>query len=308
VKYFLSIDGGGILGAIPAAILADLEERTGKPCRKLFDFVAGTSTGSIITACIAAGIPGARICEIYRNRGGEIFFPGPPWNIAKRLVSGYMYDAANIRRVVGSELGAASKWTVNDCALDVLITAVRLKDAHPWFFVRDNQRNAGTTGGYPMLDCVTCSSCAPTFFSPWHLEGLGAMVDGGVSTNGNPVYQLCVEAFRYNNRYRADEPVTVISLGTGRYQYTREPLGLIEWLGWSIDQLLHAPEEQQTEIVRAVYPKLKVYRFDAELPRNFQLDDPGVAQECLEIGREVAGRIDWSEIFPAVRAAAAFAE
>jgi patatin-like phospholipase/acyl hydrolase len=304
VKYFLSIDGGGILGAIPAAILADLEARTGKRCGNLFSFVAGTSTGSIITACIAAGVPASRIADIYCQRCGEIFFPRPPWNIAKRLVSGYMYDAANIRRVVRSELGAAAKWTINECPLDVLITAVRLQDGHPWFFVRDNPGNAGSTGEYPLLDCVTCSSSAPTYFSPWHLDGLGSMVDGGVSTNGNPVYQLCVEAFRYSNRYREDEPVTVLSLGTGRYRYTREPLGLVEWLGWSVDQLLHAPEEQQTEIVRAVYPKLKVYRFDAELPRNFQLDDPGVAEECVEIGREVARSIDWAEIFQGSRAAA----
>src|SRR5689334_12266 len=79
VKYFLSIDGGGILGAIPAAILADLEARTGKRCGNLFSFVAGTSTGSIITACIAAGVRASRIADIYCQRCGEIFFPRPPW-------------------------------------------------------------------------------------------------------------------------------------------------------------------------------------------------------------------------------------
>src|SRR6266699_2006492 len=44
----LSIDGGGIRGIIPAIILAHIEKRTGMPVYRLFDLVAGTSTGGII--------------------------------------------------------------------------------------------------------------------------------------------------------------------------------------------------------------------------------------------------------------------
>ncbi|MFN9460227.1 MAG: patatin-like phospholipase family protein, partial [Acidobacteriota bacterium] len=44
----LSIDGGGIRGLVPAVILEKLERITGQPTARLFDLIAGTSTGGIL--------------------------------------------------------------------------------------------------------------------------------------------------------------------------------------------------------------------------------------------------------------------
>ena len=44
----LSIDGGGIRGIVPAIVLSAIENWTGQPVSKLFDLVAGTSTGGIL--------------------------------------------------------------------------------------------------------------------------------------------------------------------------------------------------------------------------------------------------------------------
>src|ERR1039458_3929071 len=44
----LSIDGGGIRGIIPALVLARIEQLTNRPIARLFDLVAGTSTGGIL--------------------------------------------------------------------------------------------------------------------------------------------------------------------------------------------------------------------------------------------------------------------
>ena len=44
----LSIDGGGIRGIIPAMVLAEIEEHTGRPVAETFDLIAGTSTGGIL--------------------------------------------------------------------------------------------------------------------------------------------------------------------------------------------------------------------------------------------------------------------
>jgi patatin-like phospholipase/acyl hydrolase len=44
----LSIDGGGIRGVGPAMVLAEIEERTGRPAAERFDLIVGTSTGGIL--------------------------------------------------------------------------------------------------------------------------------------------------------------------------------------------------------------------------------------------------------------------
>ncbi len=48
MKMVLSIDGGGIRGLVPGMILEELEKKTKTPVAKLFDLVAGTSTGGIL--------------------------------------------------------------------------------------------------------------------------------------------------------------------------------------------------------------------------------------------------------------------
>src|SRR5215469_6803659 len=110
MKRILSIDGGGIRGIVPAATLVELEQQVGKPIRECFDFMAGTSTGALIAAAAAAGVPAARILEIYTTRGDEIFTPPKVLADVKRLALGYMYDPANIRKVLVSEFGAAAAW------------------------------------------------------------------------------------------------------------------------------------------------------------------------------------------------------
>src|SRR5919205_1551196 len=87
-RYLLSIDGGGIRGIIPAVALVKLESTTGRLTRDIFSFVAGTSTGAIIAAAVAAGIPAPRILNLYLNRSREVFTGPPLLNTLRRIVTG----------------------------------------------------------------------------------------------------------------------------------------------------------------------------------------------------------------------------
>ena len=77
----LSIDGGGICGILPAAILAELENRflDGAPISTYFDLVAGTSTGGIIALALGQGLTAAQARDVYIERGGLIFPPSAHW-------------------------------------------------------------------------------------------------------------------------------------------------------------------------------------------------------------------------------------
>jgi patatin-like phospholipase/acyl hydrolase len=297
MKRILSIDGGGIRGIIPASTLVALEQQLGKPVRECFDFLAGTSTGALIAAAAAAGVPATRILEIYVQRAGEIFTPGKILADLKRLVKGYMYDPANIRRVLDSEFGPARNWTLNDSPVRLLITAKGI-DTHPWYFVQDTSRNARTTGKLSLVDCAVASASAPTYFAPWTMQIGGrsvVLVDGGVGVTGNPVYQACVEAFYYDDFTPAE--ARVISLGTGFFPAgDQPPSGLLGWLQWTVGALLDAPEEQQTEIVQRHFPPGMLQRFDWRLPHAIDLADTSSIPELVNVGKQAAAGMDWKAI------------
>jgi patatin-like phospholipase/acyl hydrolase len=293
-RYILSIDGGGIRGVIPALALLKLEQWQNKPARETFSFVAGTSTGALLAAAIAAGIPAAQIVEIYKTRLKDIFKPGKPWKNMRRYTAGYQYDAANLAAVLKQEFGAAANRKLNQLPIDILLTAKGLSDGKPWYFVKDNPNNSGLTGDLCLVDCATASAAAPTYFDPWPMGQpvSGKVVDGGVGVTGNPVYQACVEAFCYSQGYQPRE-TTVISFGTGRFERKSDPRGIAGWLNWVVDTTLHAPQEQQTEIVARHYSDAILYRLESPLQEAIGMDDIERIGELETAGRQFAGEVDW---------------
>jgi len=296
-KFLLSIDGGGIRGIIPALALLKLEQLTGKPARETFSFVAGTSTGALLAAAIAAGVPASQIVGIYKHRCPDIFTPRKPWNTLLQVSRGHKYDTANLRRVLAEEFGATAGYILNDVPVDILLTATSLADGKPWYFVKDRASNAGTTGQLPLLDCATASASAPTYFEPWPMPApvSGKLVDGGVGVTGNPVYQACVEAFCYTPGYFPEE-TTIVSFGTGRFVKESNPNSIADWLSWVLDAMLHAPEEQQSEIVARHYPQARFYRLDPVLSANIEMDDIARIGELEQMGAQFAEQIDWNAI------------
>ncbi len=67
-RRILSIDGGGIKGAMPAAFLATVEEATGKRLIDYFDLIAGTSTGGILALGLGLGLSAADLLAFYEEK------------------------------------------------------------------------------------------------------------------------------------------------------------------------------------------------------------------------------------------------
>lgn len=296
----LSIDGGGIRGIIPACVLVAQEAATGKLTRENYDFVAGTSTGALIAAAVAAGVPATRILDIYVHRAKEIFRPNDPVAAtALRGLRGWAYDPANIQHVMETELGPAARWQLNDSPIGILLTATAM-NGKPYYFVKDGERNSQKMGRIGLVNAAVASSAAPTYFHPWTIPGIGVLVDGGLGVAGNPCYQACVEAFDYDTFKPAVSDV--ISLGTGYSPRGLDvPATLIGWATWAIDVLLDAPEEQQPDLVRArarfggEWYGLNFYRYDWPLPRAIDMTDIGAIHDLVDFGTKAA-QMDWKAV------------
>lgn len=291
-KRILSIDGGGIRGIIPLCALVALESRTGVLAREHFGFVAGTSTGAIIAAAAASGMPAREILDLYCRLGPEVFRLRPLRFVAS--VGGHRYSSRAMARVFRQIIRDVP---LNELPIDVMLAATRVKDGKPFYFVRDCPANAQTTGRLSLVDCVTASAAAPTYFDPYEIAGFGRFVDGGVGIAGNPVYQACVEAFYYRppGEYLARDSV-VVSLGTGFYRADANPRTLFDWANWVVGELLRIPSEQQTELVQRHFDTLGMYRLNPPLTRDIGLDDLQAIPELVRIGHEAAAAIPWDDI------------
>ena len=82
----LSLDGGGVRVMISATILKEVEKQLEIYCQKnkqpiiklhdYFDVVAGTSTGSILAAGVAAKLSANQLIKLYQDSAETIFDKG----------------------------------------------------------------------------------------------------------------------------------------------------------------------------------------------------------------------------------------
>jgi len=295
----LSINGGGIRGIIPCSVLVSLEQHTGKLTRDIFSYVAGTSTGALLAAGVAAGIPASRLLDVYAAQSKEIFTPSGVIADAKRVAEGYMYDPKNLQKVLAGVFGKAASWTMNDSPVGICISATAA-NGHNWFFVRNGARNAGTTGTAKLIDAAVASACAPTYFSPWPLTVDGqalSFFDGGTGGLANPSYQACVEMFEYDVFVPTE--TRLVSLGTGYYPGgNTPPKGLIATIAWATDTLVDTCEDWVDRAVQRQWPGVQ-QKFDWQLPSDISMDDLCAIPALVAAGQTAAAGIDWSQVLGA---------
>jgi patatin-like phospholipase/acyl hydrolase len=274
-----------------------LEEQLGGLTRDHIDFCAGTSTGALLTAAVAAGIPAAQLLEVYTERSSEIFTPTGMIADAKRVAVGYMYDPQRLAAVLTGVLGPAAAAVVNDSPIRVMLTATAMNGRN-WFFVRDNPKNARTTGLVRLVDAAVASACAPTYFDHWRIDGiLGQTMrffDGGAGGTANPAYQAAVEAFEFDNFIPA--ATQLISLGTGYFPMPdNPPKGLLQTIGWTTSTLVDSSEDWVDQAVNRQWPGI-LQNFNPKLPREIDEADLSAIPDLVKIGSQIAAQMDWTVI------------
>lgn len=229
-KKILALDGGGIRGMMTVEVLAGIEELLRKELGKgpefvladYFDFVAGTSTGAIIAACISLGMSASQIGKFYEDNGEAMFDEAFLLDKLK-----YKYEdeklAAKLREVFGADTSLGSP------KLKTLLMMV-MRNAttdSPWPIsnnpaARYNDLNREDSNlKLPLWQLVRASTAAPVYFPPEVItvgDHRFIFVDGGITPYNNPAFQafLMATAEPYNlNWPTGTDALLVVSIGTG---------------------------------------------------------------------------------------------
>jgi hypothetical protein len=269
----LSIDGGGMRGYIPCAILAQLEKQTGKPCHEMFDLIAGTSIGGIVGALLAAGIPAEDALKFFTESGPEIF---------KRRW--WRYFGLFGPRYSGEAIEAVLRSKLLDAKLKsrLLITSLDLNAQQPYFF----KFNPGQYHE-EIWKAARATSSAQIFFPAFKTvlaDGNHVFWDGGNVAN-NPALCAYAEAKKLGA-----EKVSILSLGCGD-SYT--PLNLSNMINanaivngvTTVSMLFEAGSEEVNYIIGQL-KDATYYRYQPELPKALPID--GVSPEDIKNLQAVA--------------------
>jgi patatin-like phospholipase/acyl hydrolase len=276
----LSIDGGGIRGILPAAILAELEDRHlgGRCIGDYFDLITGTSTGGIIALGLSIGKTARSILDLYDKHGQEIF-PPVRWDIFKLRKRWRFLQAVQYHRYEASKLEALLacvflEKTVGDAQRRLCVpsfdgfTEVNVfKTPHHFDYKMDWKER--------MLTVAMATAAAPSYF-PIYKNGERFFADGGVWAN-NPVMIGLVDALVC---YKLDRrQVHILSLGTGdtEIRFTENQImhgGLFDWYE-IISSAMHLQSQNATGQAGLLIGRDQLLRLNAPpMPNNpIDLDD-----------------------------------
>ncbi|HUX84806.1 MAG TPA: patatin-like phospholipase family protein [Chitinophagaceae bacterium] len=262
-KRILSLDGGGIRGAITIGYLEKVEELLrarygGREDFRLcdyFDLIGGTSTGSIIAGFLAIGMNMTEVKEKYLTLGGMIFHEKNEfwefWKIKKALHA--RYDDTSFNNLLETSFRDENQGNITlgspMIRTGLCIMAKRADTNSTWtlnnhpadpFFDSDLGRN----GAIALKLAIRASSAAPTYFIPETFDvgnkQLAAFVDGGVSSFNNPSLGLLMVATMKGYGFRwatGENNLFMLSVGTGTTPF-KSSVNSVEgaWLAsWALE-------------------------------------------------------------------------
>ena len=273
-KRILSIDGGGVLGIGPLALLSEMEFAG----MGTFHAVAGTSTGAILAALYLVKRNWGEALRIFANGYRDIFTQ--PWNykidpLPRTLQFHPKYDGKALYSLLAKHLGD------HKCEDFPLV---------PFFIPAFNWRTGkvkvwNNHDTDLLRDVVAASAAAPSYFPPQALPKPGLWADGGLAANSPSMVALCGCLAEHG----WELPDTfMLSLGTGG-DFWKDPkvtsgttlAGLAEPV---INSQFAGTEEMFNYMARAFLGD-RLCRIDPALSKAYALDDIQHAGEYADLWR-----------------------
>jgi uncharacterized protein len=234
-KRILSLDGGGVRGALSIAFLERIEAllgeraKPGRPARlcDFFDLIGGTSTGAIIGTALALGLTAADIKDFYFHLAPRVF-RRPLFRL--KLFQA-IFDSRSLKTEIDQIIGDR-RLDSPDLLTNIAIITKRMDTGSAWIVTNnpkakywDDPEDGSFIGNrcYRLADLVRASTAAPYYFSPHEIQVVegeppGLFVDGGVSPFNNPalaLFQLtAIPAYGFGWPV-GEENLLIVSVGTG---------------------------------------------------------------------------------------------
>ena len=221
----LTLDGGGIRGAMSIEILAKIEAIAHKKgyesLADYFHYISGTSTGGIIATGLSLGWSVDTLRSFYEKHAESMFDKA----FLLRQFR-YKYDDDNLRNILKKEIGNINLGSSKLKTLLMLVMRNATTDS-PWpisnnpFAKYNLKSRENRNTDIPLWQLVRASTAAPTFFPPECVQ-VGdkefIFVDGGVTSYNNPSFQTFLmatsEPYRLNWKAGVDN-MLLVSVGTG---------------------------------------------------------------------------------------------
>jgi len=316
----LSIDGGGVRGVVPARLLQEIEEKTGKPISALFDIISGTSTGAIIGGSLVMpdtqdpAKPRFSAKEIlaFYHRLSSTIFPEMRFKSLRRLSIGALYDPKPLENILKDTFGDIK---MKEVLTSFLIPATDIKHFEPvWITHLKGQKDTSKEGWGSMLlrDAVRATTSAPTFFPARYFETTPnedmpnvkhrhALIDGNFF-GGNAMRHLLTLAKKLAP---PDTEIIIVHVGTGSSENSISPeeyntmgtLGLLNPANGSplLSLIINMSVLDVKNDIRSEIGD-RLFSFDGNIDEENNPDDPSTSlddasRENLQLLEKFAERI-----------------
>jgi len=309
----LSIDGGGIRGVIPGQVLVYLEKQlqiktqnANARIADYFDFIAGTSTGGILTCALltpeSAGSKKAKytaqeVLGFYKDRGADVF-DLPFWHKVKSAkgLNDEKYPAAGIEKGLKDYFGDVE---FKDLIKPCLLTSYDIERRKAHFFTSlDAQFDKDMN--FKVRDAARATSAAPTYFEAASIKAVSgkeyALIDGGVFAN-NPT--LCayseirrhVKSFADAESKATAKDMLILSIGTGvseaSYLYEdAKDWGLAGWVQPILDIMMSGASETTDYHLGCMFDAVgkpeQYQRINIEIPKEVSSEMDNATPENIK--------------------------
>lgn len=243
-KKILSLDGGGIRGALTLGYLKKIEdilkakhpENPDFRMSDYFDLIGGTSTGSIIAALLSLGKTVDDITKLYMDLGDKIFAEKRNWwnplETMKWLKANYDYKG--MMEGLQFALGADTTLGSDKIKTGLCVVAKRADTNSIWPMINHPRgkyydSDHGKNKDLLLWQVVRASTAAPTYFAPQMIEVAtgqkAAFIDGGLSMANNPAMTLLMVATLKGFPFQwpmAEDKIFLVSVGTGSKEFAKQ--------------------------------------------------------------------------------------